>query len=96
MHEMQMSQADELPGDHRPISADPVNMAERELLTFISAVTELFGSEPAKFLTELWLDQLSLMDNSAGLKNCEWPLVTVAAMARLVRRLGMIRTPPLA
>jgi hypothetical protein len=93
MHEMQISQANELPGNHRPIC---VNLAERELLTFISAVTELFGSEPARFLTELWLDELALMDNSTGLANCEWPLVTAAAVARLVRRLCMIRTPPLA
>jgi hypothetical protein len=68
-------------------------MAERELLTFISAVTELFGLEPAKFLKALWLDELASMDNSARLTNCEWPLVTVAAVARLVRQLCTIRTP---
>jgi hypothetical protein len=89
-----MSQADDLPGNHRPICAGPVNTAESELLRFTNAVTDLFGSEPTRFLTRLWLDELALMENSAGLANCEWPLVTVAAVARLVRRLCMIGTRP--
>ncbi len=89
-----MSQANEPPSNHKPICADPVNMAQRELVRFINAVTELFGSEPTKFLTEIWLDELALMDNSAGLTNCEWRLVTVPAVARLVNRLiGVLRDP---
>ena len=93
MREVQMSQSNELPSNHRPICADPVNTAHRELVTFINAVTELFGSSRPS-LTEIWLDELALMDNPAGLRNCEWRLVTIAAVARLVSRLtGVLRDP---
>lgn len=87
MHGMQMSHASEGSSNSRSTCADPANMAERELLTFINAVTELFGSEPARFLTEVWLDELALMDNSHGLTSCDWRLVTLAASARLAVRL---------
>jgi hypothetical protein len=95
MQEMQMGEDQQLPGNRRPTCAATTNMAEQELRRFLSDVTGLIGAEPARFLTQLWLEELALMDNSAGLTNCEWPLVTVAAVARLVRRLSMIRTPPL-
>lgn len=90
-----MSQDQQLPGNRRPACAAATNMAEQELHRFISDVTGLIGAEPGRFLTQLWLEELALMDNSSGLTNCEWPLVTVAAVARLVRRLSIIRTPPL-
>jgi len=35
-----------------------MTMAERELGPFISAVTELFGSEQAKLAVEDWLDEV--------------------------------------
>jgi hypothetical protein len=95
MYETHTSQANERSANHKSAcSSDPVNMAQREFLTFINTVTELFGSEPSRFFAEVWLNELALMDNSAGLKNCEWRLVTVAALARLAIRLtGALQCP---
>ena len=42
-------------------------MAEREIGAFISAVTELFGSEQARLATEDWLDELVLIETLPGL-----------------------------
>jgi hypothetical protein len=41
---------------------DQTHLAERELASFISGVTELFGPEQARDSTEEWLDEAELMD----------------------------------
>ena len=38
-------------------------MAERELASFIRAVTELFGPEQARLPTEDWLEESELIDS---------------------------------
>ena len=63
-----------------------MTMAERELGSFISAVTELFGSEQARLATEDWLDELVLMETLPGLTSRDWRLITIAASARLANR----------
>jgi len=61
----------------------PVNVAERELQSFIDAVTDFFGPEKTKFLTEIWLDELASMERMPEPTSPDWHLVTLAASARL-------------
>ena len=63
-----------------------MTMAERELGSFISAVTELFGSEQARLAVEDWLDELELMETLSGLNVRNWRSITIAASARLAIR----------
>jgi hypothetical protein len=63
-----------------------VTMAERELGAFISAVTELFGSEQAWLAAEDWLDELALTEALPGLTSRDWRSITIAASARLANR----------
>jgi hypothetical protein len=83
----QLSTAKERTCHHSPICADPITMANRELVAFMGAVTELFGSEQARFSAELWLDELAQMDRLPGSTSRDWRLLTVAASARLASRL---------
>jgi hypothetical protein len=68
--------------------ADLMVIAERELGAFIGAVTELFGVEQAKLAADDWVDELELMDILPGSTGRDWGSVTVAASARLARRLN--------
>jgi len=61
--------------------------AERELSAFTGAVTELFGTEQARVSTEDWLEELTLMDMPSRSKERNWRAVTIAAAARLAKRL---------
>jgi hypothetical protein len=63
-------------------------IAERELGAFIRAVTELFGPEQARFAAEYWIDELELTDALPGPTRRDWGAITVAASARLARRLN--------
>jgi len=71
--------------------ADQIHLAERELASFIGAVTELFGPEQATLSTEDWLDESKLMDSPPRFTSREWRAVTVAASARLANRLTVAR-----
>ena len=64
-----------------------MHMAERELASFISAVTESFGPEQARLSAEHWLDESELMDSPPRSTSRDWRAVTVAASARLANRL---------
>jgi hypothetical protein len=86
MHETQTRVVDELTNSNGPTFAELMTMAERELGAFISAVTELFGSEQARLATEDWLDELLLMETQPGLTSRDWRLITIAASARLANR----------
>jgi hypothetical protein len=70
---------------------DQINMAERELLAFIRAVTELFGPEQVRLSTEDWLDESELMDSPPRATSRDWRAVTVAASARLANRGALAR-----
>ncbi|MGD0471122.1 MAG: hypothetical protein ABSA54_22330 [Terriglobales bacterium] len=66
---------------------DQMHMAERELSAFISAVTQLFGPEEAKLSVEDWLDESELVDSPPRSTSRDWRAVSVAASARLAKRL---------
>jgi hypothetical protein len=66
---------------------EKTRMAERELSSFIAAVTELNGPEQASISEKEWLDESELMD-SPPLSSSRWRAVTVSASARLARRVG--------
>jgi len=70
------------------ICNEQMQMAERELSAFISAVKELHGPEQAQLSAVEWLDELELMDSQAGSTNRHWRAVTIAASARLANRLN--------
>jgi hypothetical protein len=75
---------------------DQVHMAEAELSAFMGAVTQLFGSEQARVAAEDWLDESASMDNLARSTTRDWRAVTIAASARLAKRLNISlprRTP---
>jgi hypothetical protein len=93
MHEAQTRVGDELPNSDGPTFAKLMTMAERELGAFISAVTELFGSELAKLAAEDWLDELVLMEALPGLTSRDWRSITIAASARLANRVNASSRP---
>jgi len=71
--------------------ADQIHMAERELASFIGAVTEVFGPEQARLSADDWLDESELMDRPPRSASRDWRAVTVAASARLASRLTVAR-----
>ncbi len=71
--------------------ADQMHLAERELASFIGAVTELFGPEQAQLSAEDWLDESELIDSPLRSTSRDWRAVTVAASARLANRLTVAR-----
>jgi hypothetical protein len=88
MHETQTRVVDELTNGDGPTFAKLMTMAERELGAFISAVTDLFGSEQARLSAEDWLDELVLMEALPGLTSRDCRLFTIAASARLANRVN--------
>ena len=70
---------------------DQINMAERELASFIGAVKELFGPEQALLSSDDWLDESELMDCPPRSTRRDWRAVTVAASARLANRVTAAR-----
>jgi hypothetical protein len=69
------------------IYIDQTHRAERELSSFINAVTELFGAEQAQVATEDWLEEAELMDSAPRSISRDWRSVTIAAAARLANRI---------
>lgn len=65
-----------------------MSMAERELGSFMSVVTELYGAEQARISAEDWIDEFESMDALPGFTAREWRLITIAAATRLVSRLN--------
>ena len=47
------------------IYEERTHLAERELSSFVSAVTKLYGPKQARLSAEDWLDESELIDNSA-------------------------------
>ena len=74
---------------HSPADADLMVIAERELGAFITAVTELFGPEQARLAAEDWVDELEFVDILPEPAVRDWRSVTVAAAARLAKRLNV-------
>jgi len=67
--------------------ADQMHIAERELSAFIRAVTQLFGPEEAKLSAEDWLDESELVGSPHRSTSLDWRAISVAASARLAKRL---------
>jgi hypothetical protein len=70
------------------IYEEQTHKADRELSSFISAVTELYGREAAMLSTNDWLDESELMDSPPRSEMREWRAVTIAASARLANRVS--------
>ncbi len=66
-----------------------VSTAERELAAFAGAVNELFGAAAATQSVEDWMEELQGMDWPDGEATPDWRQVTVAAAARLARRVSI-------
>jgi hypothetical protein len=71
--------------------ADEIHLAERELASFIGAVTELFGPAQAQLSADDWLGESEVMDSPPRSTSRDWRAVTVAAVARLASRLTVAR-----
>ena len=69
--------------EHSSRWALAMNMAERELGAFISAVTNLHGSEQARIFAEDWPDEIDSVDTLANSTTREWRLITIAAAVRI-------------
>jgi len=70
------------------IYADQTHLAERELSSFIAAVTTLYGPEQAQLSAQDWLDESDLMDSPPRSEERDWRAVTIAASARLANRVN--------
>ena len=66
-------------------------MAERELSSFVAAVTKLFGPDEARVAAEDWLDESDLLDSSPRSEARDWRSVTIAASARLANGVDAAR-----
>ncbi len=56
---------------------------------FMRAVTELFGPEQARVAAEDWVDELGFVDILPEPAGRDWRSVTIAAAARLAKRLNV-------
>ena len=68
------------------IYEEQTHTADRELSSFIWAVTELYGREEAMLSTNDWLDESELMDSPPRSEMRDWRAVTIAA--RLANRVS--------
>ena len=64
-----------------------VPVPQRELLDFIDSVLQPAGQGAARFLTDIWLDEVARMEYLPSPASPAWKLVTLAASARLTSRL---------
>ena len=71
------------------IREDQAHLAERELSSFFSAVTRLYGPEHARLSAQEWLDESELAYSQSLSKRQNWRAVTIAASARLAGRLSI-------
>lgn len=67
-----------------------VEIAEKELAAFVAAVSELFGTEQSLQAAEDWMEELGLMDWPTGETIPDFRQVTIAAAARLSRRVNAL------
>jgi hypothetical protein len=72
-----------------PVYEEQVRFAERELASFIAAVTTLYGPEQASLSAEDWLYESRLLDSPPQSEERNWRAVTIAASARLANRVNL-------
>jgi hypothetical protein len=65
------------------------HLAERELSSFVCAVTKLYGPEQARLSAQDWLDEFGLVYSRSLSRERNWRAVTIAASARLADRLNL-------
>ena len=70
---------------------EQTHLAERELSSFLEAVTKLFGPDEAKVAADDWLDESDLMDSPPRSEARDWRSVTIAASVRLADRVDAAR-----
>jgi hypothetical protein len=70
------------------IYEEQTHLAERELSSFIAAVTKLYGPQQARLSAEDWLAESELMDSPTRSEERNWRAVTIAASARLANRVN--------
>ncbi len=71
------------------ICEEQARLTERELASFISAVTELHGLGQARLSEKDWLEEAELMDTQSLSTYRDWRAVTIAASARLANRVSV-------
>jgi hypothetical protein len=72
------------------IYEEQAQLAERELSSFIAAVTELYGPEQARLSEKDWLDESEVTGTPSLSTESQWRAVTIAASVRLADRLSAI------
>jgi hypothetical protein len=70
---------------------EQTHLAERELSSFVAAVTKLFGPDEAKVAADDWLDESDVMDSAPRSEARDWRSVTIAPSARLADRVDAAR-----
>ena len=70
------------------IYEEQMQLADRELSSFIAAVTELYGRKQAELAAEDWLEESDLIDSPPRSEERDWRAVTIAASARLANRVN--------
>jgi hypothetical protein len=74
------------------ICEEQMRLAERELFSFIAAVTEMYGPDQSMSSVEDWLEELEeleFMDSPARSEFRNWHAVTIAASVRLASRVNL-------
>jgi hypothetical protein len=75
------------------IYEEQTQLAERELSSFIAAVTKLYGAELASLSEKDWLDESEMAEIPRLSTERQWRAVTIAASVRLAGRLSVIPNP---
>ena len=65
-----------------------MNIAQRELGAFMSAVSEVYGFEEAMLAAGDWLNVFEATDELPGFAISDWRRITIAAAERLANRLS--------
>jgi len=71
------------------IYEEQIQLAERELSSFIAAVRASYGPEQAELSVEDWLEESELIDSPPRSEARNWRSVTIAASARLANRVNL-------
>ena len=71
------------------IYEEQMHLAERELSSFLAAVTELYGPDQARLSAEDWLEESELMEIPPRSEARNWRTVTIAAAARLANQVNV-------
>lgn len=68
---------------------EQAQLAERELASFVAAVTKVYGAEQAELSAEDCLEEAELMHSPPRSEARNWRAVTIAASARLANRVNV-------